>query len=393
MKRTLLLLLLSVSTLQGQFLSDIPDRLSYAGLFNGTSQYFSKPSPVNGDLNGSEMVTDPGFESGIWTDTVDCAVAAQSTVQKRSGTYSFLIMPRVASSNAIARSSNITNATTNATTNKVTAEFWAYVPTGNTSKTVLYRIVNQVNTNIVTGSTAITGNTWTKLVINHQLSGTQTGVKLFVGLSATSALTDSLYVDDVSLTQAWDGLIGLWFYANDITRNLRLVGRTTNGTNSGFEVFTNSSKFSASSQVGTAFTGSAQSQPLTSKRWHFGVGVIDRTDSLRVSANGEPLTGAVIATSLGRITPDTVFIGSISGTSQFWSGQTGEMIYVRYSTLPSLTALNAWIAHASTQRFIPEPPGGGTTVLRLFGKENSAYDQSGNQGVLTNTGNTPIIPR
>ena len=387
MKRTLLLLLLSVSTLWGQFLPDIPDRLSYAAQLNGSSQYFSKTSPVNMDLNGSELLSDVGFESGRWTAVFN-ATTSQSTVQKRTGTYSMLVLATGGS--ATTRSPAVTNATTN----KFTGEAWVYVPNTNTSKTVRLSITDQ-GASVINPLTTVSPatDTWVKVVVNVQAPGTQTGLTLQVGLSGTSVSGDSLYIDDVSLTQAYDGLIGLWFYASSIASNLRLVGRTTAGNNAGFEVFTNSSKFTGFSQAGPAFTGNAQSQTLTSGRWHFGVAVINRTDSIRVSANGEILTGAVVATSLGKIVPGTVFIGSLSGTSQFWAGNIGELVYVRYTSSPSVAVLNAWIAYANTQRFIPEPPGGGTTVLRLFGKENSAYDQSGIQGVLTNTGNTPIIPR
>ena len=387
MKRILILPFLSASTLWGQFLPDIPDRLNYVGLFNGTSQYFSKTSPSNMDLNGSELITDPGFESGVWTDTADVAVLEQTTAQKHSGTYSMLLMPRATSLNAIARSPNITNATVNGTTPKVTAEFWVYAPTGNTSKTAIYRIVNQSNVNLALGSTAVTGNTWTKLVINFQLPGTQSGVKLFVGLSATSALTDSLYVDDVSLTQAYDGIVSL--EAKTTSGSTQTLAGSSKSNGSRLRIWQNTATASVTITDGTTSVTATNSATVNDGRPHKWDVAWSRTGNLTLYIDGVSGTGRSI-TGIGAITVDTLWV-SRDQDGNYFSGQIGEKLRARYPSLPSDIA--SWIAYANTQRFIPEPPGGGTTVLRLFGKENSAYDQSGTQGVLTNTGSTPIIPR
>lgn len=392
MKKFLLLLL--PVFLWAQSPLDIPDRLSYVAQPNGSTQDFRQPNPVNMALNGAELITvTTTFDDNVTGWLGDGATLSHNTNADRVRTGAGSARIVTASPPSANSGLRISSAVSNATTNKFTWKAWVYVPSTDSLRRVRLRFNTQTDGVIASGTvTTIAANTWTELVLNAQAPGTQTGFLFHVDLF-NGGLNDTLFVDDISLTQAYGGLVAVWFYANNIASNLRLLGRTTNGTNSGFEVFTNTSKFTAFSQAGPAFTGNAQSQTLTSGRWHFGVGVINRTDSIRVSANGEALTGAVDATTLGKITPDTVFIGSISGTSQFWNGRIGELIYVRYSTLPSVAALNAWIAFANTQRFIPEPPGGGTVVLRLFGKENSAYDRSGTQGVLTNTGNTPIIPR
>ena len=381
MKRTLLLLLLSVSTLWGQFLPDIPDRLSYAAQLNGSSQYFSKTSPVNMDLNGSELLSDVGFESGRWTAVFN-ATTSQSTVQKRTGTYSMLVLATGGS--ATTRSPAVTNATTN----KFTGEAWVYVPNTNTSKTVRLSITDQ-GASVINPLTTVSPatDTWVKVVVNVQAPGTQTGLTLQVGLSGTSVSGDSLYIDDVSLTQAWDGAISV--EAKTTSGSTQTLAGTSKSNASRLRIWQNTATASVTLTDGTTSVTATNSATVNDGRFHKWGVTWSKTGNLTLYIDGVAGTGQSI-TGVGAITVDTLWIGR-DQAGNYFNGQLGEKIRVRYSSLPSDIA--QWIYRATYERFIPEPPGGGETVLRVFGRRNDALDQSGNQGVLTNTGSTPIIQK
>ena len=399
MKRALLLLLLSVSTLWGQFLPDIPDRLSYAGLFNGTSQYFSKTAPTKMDLNGSELITvTTTFETDSTGWTNDTFSDYRTTNARAHGGTKSLAF--ITTGVVLKPYGQLTTAISNTSTNKFTTEFWVYVPSTNTQDTVRIGFANQALGLIEHTTTKITKGAWKKMVINFAAPGTQTGLKVYPQLWGYTGASDTLYIDDVSLTQAYDGLIVVEYKSSGFTnhgssRNA-VMGRgdAVGGQAQAWAfTYTSANLLELFISDGTNSITHAPAINLNDNRYHKIVYVLNRTGNSDLYFDGV-LRATASASSLGKMgapTTDLFVIGSDAVAARSILGSIAETAFVRYTPLPSDIA--SWIAYANTQRFIPEPPGGGTTVLRLFGKENSAYDQSGTQGVLTNTGSTPIIPR
>ena len=391
MKRTLLLFLLSVSTLWGQFLPDIPDRLNYAAQLNGTSQYFSKATPPRMDLNGSEILTvTTTFDADVtgWEVNSGSALAHETTI-KRTGAGSARTIRTGANSIIAFRPSAAVN---NATTIKVTGEVWVYRTAGSTGSALIQaNILNESNGALISGTnTVATVDTWVKLVVNGQLPGTQTGIKL--GIQAQSAQTgDTVYVDDVSLTQAYDGVIAGWVKTTNTT-NLATIAQL-GVVSSGYGLrLTNTGAVTALFFDAVVAQSNNSTTVINDGRYYFVAITYNRTGNQQIYISGLADGAGASITAIGKISGETSFtLGARGAPDRYFPGLLGEWVLVRYASLPSDIA--SWIAYARTQRFIPEPPGGGTTILRLFGKENSAYDQSGNQGVLTNAGNTPIIPR
>ena len=401
MKRILALLLLSVSTLWGQFLPDIPDRLSYVGSFNGSSQYFSKTSPVSMDLNGSELGTNVGFETYSspnftgWARDVAGTTTVDTSYQSRTGNYAVKIVTD--GSNNVGQVTQYVSVTAGL---KYTFEVWHKVAGG--ADSIQYMLYDSTNNKswvqssqtwsagAITSFSASSG-TYAKTVANFVAQPGAINIQIRLTRKGTEPAGSTFIFDDVSLTRAWDAVAVYRVKTSQPSGTGTLFHGGTGSNYLEMQVTPNRQNVKlADGTTTTTLTGA--SIPVNDGRERTFAFTLNRTGSLvqHVYGGGDAGTSQSI-TSIGKIAIGAFYIGTFGGTINFYDGSLGELLIVRYASLPSDIA--SWIAFANTQRFIPEPPGGGTTVLRLFGRENSAYDQSGTQGVLTNTGNTPIIPR
>ena len=387
MKRALLLLLLSVSTLWGQFLPDIPDRLSYVAQLNGTSQYFSKTSPTKMDLNGSELITlaaNRDFEDsvGTWTGSGNHTIV-RTTGDKKAGSASGLISSSGAgdtTTNYVTLPANAFTVLVNGT--KATIETWARSGTATTTLSL-----NIGDTTLTSGNLSTTPGTFTKVVFNINVTAARIDVPFRWYLNKA---VDSVFVDVNSLTQAYDIACVYKIKTSHPSGTGTIFHGGTGSIYLEMQISPNRQNIKLSDGT-TIVTLTGASIPVNDGRERTFAFTLNRTGSLDQYVYGGAAGTAQSVVSVGKISIGAFFVGIFNGTINLYNGQIGDLILVRYPSLPSNIA--SWIAHVNTQRFIPEPPGGGTTVLRLFGKENSAYDQSGTQGVLTNTGSTPIIPR
>lgn len=390
MKKLLLSLLMFVTPLLSQTaLDDVPDRLNYVASLNGQNQYFSKTSPSKMDLNGEELLLNPTLNAGVTNWSVGGnGTLTHSTDTLRSGAGAGRIV-----ANGSARSYAVSSVRANTTTDKFTCEFWCYVPASNISKTVSVLITDQVLVTIgSSGEKTLTGDTWTKISVTVQTPGTQTHIRAYIGFGGpVPTAGDVFFFDDASLTQAWDFLV-VADIKPSVSGSFNEIFSVYNGTPR-YELRKSNAEKLQSIVADGVVTPTAQSAGnITTGVWTRVASTLNRTENATNYISGSSDGGAPL-TTVGKLpTWSVADIGvHLADPSRYWSGQIGEVLVVRYSSLPSNVA--SWVAYASTQRFIPEPPGGGTTVLRLFGRRNDAYDQSGNQGVLTNTGSTPIIAK
>jgi len=192
--------------------------------FDGATQYLSKSSPTGLDLNGSELCTNGTFESGVtgWSAT-NGITFTQSLVVSHSGTYSGKLLSDGTANGQV----QINPLLVDASTNKFTVEFWAYAPNTSTGKTVHISFVDQASTSIkVGGSVTLTANTWTKFVLNYQLPGTQTSYGIKV-VYENPSVGDILYIDDVSLKQAYDSLVNVIAYSTNSATDQNMISRET----------------------------------------------------------------------------------------------------------------------------------------------------------------------
>ena len=390
MKKLLLLTFLFVTSVFGQVptnASRIPLTVPpvYVGSFNGTSQYFSKTSPTKMDLNGSELVANGGMEGdSSWTNLGTPTTNARSSVQAHGGTYSRYVVGSGTAGTGIA-----SDVLTLVAGQKYTIEAWVYREAG----TVTIEMADGQGS----FSTTSTLNTWVKVVKNFTATANLTNrLRIYQG----TADTLKAYFDDVSLTQAYDGLIVVEYKSSGFTnhgssRNA-VMGRgdAVGGQAQAWAfTYTSANLLELFISDGTNSITHAPAINLNDNRYHKIVYVLNRTGNSDLYFDGV-LRATASASSLGKMgapTTDLFVIGGDAVAARSILGSIAETAFVRYTPLPSDIA--SWIAYANTQRFIPEPPGGGETVLRVFGRRNDALDQSGNQGVLTNTGSTPIIQK
>jgi hypothetical protein len=387
MKKLLILLLLISFGAEAQYSSRSRDRrlkgtTQKAVSFDGATQYLSKATPASMDLNGSERLANTGFETDTSNWTVANGAIVGSTAQKKSGSRSCLLV-------ATGAGASITSETvTDATTNKGTGETWVYCGLAASTKSIKIVLLNQALASIDSTITTVTGATWTKLVRNQQWSGTQTGVKVRIGFNG-GALNDSLWIDDVSLTQAYDAMVYFnikhssttvgaserFFYANNGTTNERYFCiATPTGVNIG--MFDNAGGAQGSYSVTT----------FNDNLFHRIVGTYNRTGNVASYYDGLA-GGAESIAGIGKITGiSNLPIGS-AGASNYFNGAISEVQIVRFTALPSdIATIVAGIS--ATKKPLSSYTNG--TIVGWWDFKNGFNDKVGLNN-LTPTGAPPII--
>ena len=218
--------------------SDIPLSAQpvWVASLNGSSQYFSKTSPSKMDLNGSEMITNAnntGFETNVgdWVGAGTHAIV-RTTGDKRTGTASGLI----SSGGAGDTTSNYVTLPGSAYTviadgNKATLEVWARSGTGTTTLSL-----NIADTTLTSGNLSTTPGSFTKVVFNYRLTAARAGAAIRAYLNKA---VDSVFVDDNSLTQAYDAVMVLSFKTTGASTAF-MVGTAGAGVDPGWAVYVSS---------------------------------------------------------------------------------------------------------------------------------------------------------
>ena len=354
----------------------------YVAQLNGSTQYFSKTSPVNMDLNGAERIPSAQNRDFDSTTTIGgwFAVGNHSISRVTTDSYSSPGSLQIVSTGAGDGGSHyitLFSASFNpfVVGEKYTVQVRARATLSNTKLTFQHGgIAGQ------TGNLSNTPGTFTLAVFNGAPPAS-TSLRLYLSQA------DTVYLDAVSLTQAYDGVASL--EAKTTGGSTQTLAGSSKSNGSRLRIWQNTATASVTLTDGTTSVTATNSATVNDGRDHQWDVTWSRTGNLTLYIDGVAGTGQSI-TGVGAVTVDTLWIGRDEAGNSF-TGTIGEKLRVRYPSLP--TNIATWIAFANTQRFIPEPPGGGTVVLRLFGKYNDAYDRSGNQGVLTNNGSTPIIQK
>lgn len=396
MKVSRLFLLLLIPLLGWAQTSKIPFRSSMQSVssFNATDQYWYRTTPSLMDLNGSERLANTGFEtdSTNWTTVVTRDSAwGTTTTQRKSGNKSlFLCVNQKGQADG---STSVWNTPiSDVTTNKATAEGWFYCPSTNVSKGVVLSIRDQNQANaIVTTTQTITANTWTKLVANGQLTGAQTGISVIYQINSPTK-GDSLFIDDASLTQAWDAL-WLAIFKNTIstTASDRIFDIGDGGANSEILLCNNSNKISI-----LISDGSNVAKTLTSTTsvndgvYHFVAIALQRDNNGTLYLDGNVNVTPTAISSVGKISSTmTLFVGTNNaGMTAGWLGPLGQIQFIRFASLPSGIATTIAQINASWKRQgFPKVYSGGTIVLDIDWKL-LGFDQT---NPLTSSGTPPII--
>ena len=388
MKRILFLIFLVSSIVFGQraevpFILQPVNQGQYGVLENGTTQYQTL-TPVAGtmDLNGSEMLTNPSFE----VNTTGWAAYGPSNIVRdlsifHSGVASCKIT--IVSDNAGIISSNITNTTTN----KYTFEAWIYIPAATSTKSFTLAVADQIGAEIAHKYLSATADTWTKVVINLKLSGTQTGIRPFITLGGGGTSGDIFYVDNCSLTQAYDAIYFGALKTNSLAAEQYVF--SANGS-AYFNVrsLITSGAVRATFSDGTnlvAFSGGS----LIANTTGYALITFQRDGNGTQYFNGVQTGTPASIVGVGKISTLTIFqIGANGGGLVPWNGLEGEFQIVRGTfTAAQLAQYAAQIG--ATKKCLPSYPNQVSGGIWIDWK--TMVDKFGIQGALTNVDNAPIV--
>lgn len=354
----------------------------FATVLNGTSQYWTKSSPSNLDLNGSEVVTNGTFDANVtgWAG-VDATLAYETSI-KRTGAGSCKV-----TATGVVGAYLASNNVSNTTNGKFTFECWVYAPSATVNKTVRLQVRNQVlGTIFQSGNTTLTADTWTKLVVNGSADGTQTGLRAVVQWVGTPTTGDIFYADDASLTQAYDAMIVA--LVKSTTSATSRIAHCRGAGSTGYALNTVvGGGINSDINDGTTTSGSTTSNTFLNGSLYIVATTIDRSGNI-VSYLDGVASGATSVTGKGVVRAQSIGIGALTGGTEFYTGSIIFVQFVRFVALPSDIAQT--IAQISAQKK-PMSAYSGGQIVAWYDWQSGGYDKSGSGNHLTNVGGAPII--
>ena len=342
---------------------------------NNTTKYMSKTSPVNLDLNGTERITlaaNRTFEDslGMWIPVGSATITKDGT-QKHAGSYSAKVVTSGAYSGMQLPYANFTALTqdTYGIYEKYTKELWVYLESADTVQVVIGD--KSIKRNIA-------ATTWTKFVFNFQITVNTINQNIQI-LFKTTGKTN--YIDDVSLTKAWDILLNCFFLVTN-TGNCNIVGNSwTNSSASLWYEYATNRVYGEAKDVNSVVKH--PSLYLTAQtNWSFASYRIDNTYKATLFLNG--ISNEVsISPTCGKINISGYSIGK--GAPGYLSGQIGEIQIVRFTDI-SQSNVNASTLTSAYKLGIPRTwIGGGAQVVAHYQFRGSTNPQMLKD--ISNTGN------
>lgn len=363
-----------------------------ASVFNGTNQYWTDANPTNIGLNSAEFISNTNtsnFETNIggWSVIGAGCTIVRSTVDFHAGVASGLVT-FTTNGNVSSNFVLIPQAGYSALTigNKYTLEFWAKSISGSTTLTI-YNGITTTNFTITTS--------WAKYVLNYVSTDGGTSSLRFYFNGATG----SLYIDDVSFTQAFDAIIMAAVKktvdqgsisnilncgnASSASPAWTLLSRDDNATN-------NTSLFI---HDGTTQKSVSSNTTMNDGLWHLVVGVIDRTGNISLYQDGVSVATPISITAVGKLNnTGSYVIGAVNaGSSQWFQGLIGTNQYIKL-LLPADGGVkiitDAFNSFRNKRPFMNNYSNG--TVVASYDWKIRGRDISGNGNDLTPV-NSPII--
>lgn len=238
--------------------------------------------------------------------------------------------------------------------------------------------------------------TWTKCPWNFQATDSEVGQEF--KLYANQA--DVIYLDDVSLTQAYDGLLSMYLYnaslssggfANMYPFSIRSGASSTNYR---FNLGVNKASRTIFSQFAddNTYVSAASVATITDGAWVKIDVVVNRTGTVTLYMNGLQTGTPQDITILGKLASDVpITIGALTTPTACWNGQIGETAIYRFD---DITKSNFSASYAYNYGIPKAWTGGGAQTVfwvRWRGNTSSSafQDWSGNGNNLTGT-NTSV---
>ncbi|MBK7380397.1 MAG: hypothetical protein IPJ03_15695 [Ignavibacteriales bacterium] len=341
--------------------SDTVLAIMYAVDLDGSTEYMSKTTPVNLDLNGAGRITDT--KNRDMNGAVDYAtngnhsVTDSVTADKHAGTYSMTITSSAAgdaTTNYVSLASS--KFTTLVSGEKYTLEAWMRAT--NASAVCTLAIGNQTK---VSGTLSTVAGTFTKVVWNFQATANEVNqpIKIFYNQA------DVVYVDDVSLAQKYDIMISLWAKMSRDGGNDNMISNNpTNATYGYLLKKTTANKLSFTLGDGTTTTNNSPTTTYTTQTTFRHIVITTNIDSTRLYVDGIWKLSA--DASIIGVSPISVMfaLGRLSYVDlQYFSGQIGETQITRFTDIATSNYTPLQIYNRSKAKFhFPNAYTGGTIV-------------------------------
>jgi hypothetical protein len=364
----------------------------YATQLNGSTQYWSRATPTGMDLNGAETITNTGFEVNTtgWAQVgAGTKSIARVTTQAHTGSASLQILFNSPPSLFTGVTASDTLKLTG--TQKVTGECWVKTAATDSTSSVQIRIVAPDGSTSIAlgGNVAITRDTWTKVVFNGTLTGAQGAGVRFRIAKQNAGVTDTMWVDDVSLTQAYDAVVMAVVRPSlaSGTSKMMVDQSSAGGGDPRCIFYLNATTELLSALVSdgvTTITNVAGGSSLVDGSWHGVALTLDRTGNL-VKYVDATATGNSSIAAVGKVTFTTVNVGVNGAGAAFFPGSIGPVQVIRFDALPSdIASVIAYVNATWRRRGFPKAYTGGTVVLNVDWK-TGGLDKSNSGNHLTGT--------
>jgi len=309
----------------------------YATQLDGTQSWI-KTTPSNMDLNGSEMITatdDRTFETtvGNWVGAGTVSACVRSTVDP----YSAIASMRATSSGAGDTTSNYIkldypNFSTTEIGKKYTLELFARSATAARTITLVMG-----DATVTSGTLTTTYKARTKVVLNFLATANTISKGIYI---LTSGAIDSLYINNVSLTQAYDGVMIAEMQTSSSASSEVSIFVLGNSTLSPMQISirqlatTNYFRVLASDGI-TTQNGNSGNFILNDGVRHRLVVLFYRTSlGWKMFADGKYLGSNSPFSLLGKLFFESITIGATASSSINFTGKIGNIQFLRSTALP-----------------------------------------------------------
>jgi hypothetical protein len=183
--------------------------------------------------------------------------------------------------------------------------------------------------------------TFTKLVWNFQATSAEVGQDLRVFLNQA----DILFLDDVSISQSWDGMTSVWAKKDGLTsNNARIIRHVqlTKGYNYRIDYMTGVT--TANAQIFADGTVAlTQGGNVTDNQWHLITATINRAGVISLYVDGVLKGTPASATNVGNLFFDSFGIG-VENLTAFFAGETQIVKFydIANSNVNSTTLMQAY---------------------------------------------------
>ena len=324
-----------------------------------------------------------GFETnlGDWANFGNHS-AVRSTVDDRTGSASM----KITSSGAGDTTANFMYLPPSAlgtivSGNKYTIELWARSATA--TSTITINIGTQSATS---GTLSTTFASFTKVVFNFTATSGSDTLKIY----ANKAI-DSLYVDDVSLTQAYDAMVLAQIKTStDYSGGSKGVfgANVSDGGSTGYEILVGvDNTFRIVYRDGTTTASSLGQQTINDGKYRICIATLARDGVITRYVDGVAQLTTTSISAIGKVS-GIGFLGAGKAAGTFFTGNIGFTQIVRFASLPSGVA--STIAQISQQKK-PLSAYENGTIVAWYDWESGGYDKSGFGNHLTKVADPQII--